>query len=69
MLNPVSSPDGSEIPHIYYSEIPFVGPYYDVCSAGFYFMDETEGINGPFPTLEEVQAGFAQYCKYLEGLL
>jgi hypothetical protein len=39
----------------------------DVMLPGWYFADETEGSNGPFPTMDAAQEAFANYCKFLEG--
>lgn len=32
---------------------------------GWYFVDECEQLNGPFPTKEECEASYKRYCSCL----
>lgn len=33
--------------------------------AGWYFVDETEGLNGPYQTSEEAETAYWEYVNFL----
>jgi len=38
-----------------------------VTKSGWYFSDETEQLQGPFETIEEVKKNLNDYAKWLKG--
>lgn len=42
----------------------FVNSYHKELVTGWYFSDEAEQANGPYPTKDKARQAFKEYCEY-----